>query len=366
MGCDLRLKPEQCNRELCRPFKAHSKFMRFCCHDHLVKSQVKSDTDSKKPPKGREAMDTKQLVHLFHILLRGEVWPAVLMLLQLFCGDRADACRRARASWLCDFAPEAPGAPKINIPKTNGKTVAREVPVPMKFAMLVHKWMWVDPLKNTAGKQWPSHAHGVKSGGRAPTEPPWPSHAHGVKSGGRAPTETPCDWFLFPGRGPRCAVEGEQPQPVTERAYFKALQNAVEKIADERAAARAKGEDHVFENFDLSRLGTHSMKKSFVTIMKEERISTSLVSALTGTTAFTLESIYDIATAKRQRLAVQQTLGSVLEDVAHQTHQGQEEACNRWRFCPHCGEKLPENGRARFCHQCGQELLSHLSASRSA
>ena len=77
-----------------------------------------------------------QLVAFYKALLsHGPAWTAVLFLMQLFMGDRADCARQCTTSWLCLLSPK----PYINIPEgVNGKTTARKVPIHCDYAKAVH------------------------------------------------------------------------------------------------------------------------------------------------------------------------------------------------------------------------------------
>ena len=51
----------------------------------------------------------------------------------------------------------------------------------------------------------------------------------------------------------------------------------------------------------IDRLGTHTFKRSAMTLMKDTCTSTALVGAIAGTTAKTLDRIYDAPTWRRQQ-----------------------------------------------------------------
>ena len=88
-------------------------------------------------------MDTNQVRCLFDTLLRlGCPWAAVLMLVQIFMGERADCARQCRWSWLRGMAPGSLKPPSVEIPdEINGKTVAREIPLHEPFARLLLGWV---------------------------------------------------------------------------------------------------------------------------------------------------------------------------------------------------------------------------------
>eukprot|EP00971_Amphidinium_carterae_P160297 3177716-Amphidinium_carterae.1 len=65
---------------------------------------------------------------------------------------------------------------------------------------------------------------------------------------------------------------------MTYRAYHKIVQEAIGFIARERAASRAMGIPHIMDNVDMEKLGTHTFKKSTVTILHENGASFTLLS----------------------------------------------------------------------------------------
>ena len=66
------------------------------------------------------------------------LWTSVLVLLQLFCGERADAMRQCQANWLECIDGLSLGSPTVNIPAgLNKKTVPRQVPIPIDVANTV-------------------------------------------------------------------------------------------------------------------------------------------------------------------------------------------------------------------------------------
>ena len=105
----------------------------------------------KNPRGGREALTVAQLVALYKALLsNAPAWTAVLFLMQLMMGDRADCARQCSTNWLCLVSPK----PYINIPENvNGKTTARKVPIHSDYA----KWLFSlmgSPLQGAKGC-WP-------------------------------------------------------------------------------------------------------------------------------------------------------------------------------------------------------------------
>ena len=166
------------------------------------------------------------------------------------------------------------------------KTKARDVPLPMEFAQILHTWMTGQPLTDVTGAiQWPFQGQRLLP-----------------------------DDYLFPGRDQfgqrawRC--------PVTERAYLKHIRAAADYLAKERAKCRVENKIHPFEDVDLAKLGTHSFKKTTVTTLKGCKFSSALVSCITGTRTRTLDTTYDRPSAKKQRHAMAEALGPVIPMIA--------------------------------------------------
>ncbi len=125
------------NEVLCRPLSPVAQVVRFCSagHKKLCTTQAQGCRGQ------REALDIEQYALLFHAFVKmGCPWAAVLSLVQLVCAERADCTRNARVEWFQHFDPKDAQPPTIRIPRVNGKTKAREIPVAPKIAELVHHW----------------------------------------------------------------------------------------------------------------------------------------------------------------------------------------------------------------------------------
>ena len=315
---------EEVDLEQCRPLRSHCQTVKFCGQTHLNACLSKK---KKAPPVGREALDTQQLASLFQTLVElGRAWAAVMGLCQLFLGERADCVRQLRTSWLRNLGPQEARTPAVCIPEgVNKKTTCREVPLHSGLATLLHNWMFREPLRG-AQQSWPHPGQEVQEGDR----------------------------LLFPGLVLKTQARAWG-VAVSERAYLHALTTAAGVIQSQRQFVREAGGRHIFEDVDLSRIGTHTFKKSHVTLMKCEGASSSLISSITGTTAATLEKHYDVPTRKRQHHAINASLGPVLDMVAFPADaqpSSPKNAINIWR--PWCGS--PCEIQWNFCQACGQKL----------
>ena len=65
---------------------------------------------------GRAAMDREQVATLFGIMKELAPWSAVLMLLQLFIGERVDAARQCTWQWISGHDPSCGATPMIRVP----------------------------------------------------------------------------------------------------------------------------------------------------------------------------------------------------------------------------------------------------------
>ena len=186
--------------------------------------------------KGCEAMNLDQFIILVKTLIydAGAVRAGVLLLLQLYLGERADASRQCRFGWLLNLQGTEGGLPKVQIPPdVNQKTPERTVSLDKQFASLLHGWLFHSPLKGRGLAQWPFEGQPVG-------EP---------------------DMCLFP--GVNIATQKRRwGSSISERAYFYTLRRA----ADVLASKLASGDSSVnaFTDFDLKSLGTHSVKKTVV------------------------------------------------------------------------------------------------------
>ena len=145
-----------CNPEECRPHRSHATSMKFCCPEHLEKCRVKHANRLPYEVKGRAALTIEQFLVLFHTVRElGAGWAAVLMLVQLFLGERADAARQCCFDWLRDF-DGGPQLPKIQIPEgINRKTCSRLVSRDVGFARILRSWIHETPLTGGKNQQWP-------------------------------------------------------------------------------------------------------------------------------------------------------------------------------------------------------------------
>ena len=62
-------------------------------------------------------------------------------------------------------------------------------------------------------------------------------------------------------------------------------------------------------------MGTHSFKRSAVSLMNDTCTSTALCGAIAGTTAKTLDRVYDMPTLKRQQALVARAFGPVASSL---------------------------------------------------
>jgi len=103
----------------------------------------------------REGLDIEQYSCLFAALVGvGAGMMAVVTLLQILCGERADCICKSRVRWLQHLDPKDSSPATFQIEKVNGKTVARHVPLAPAIAALLHGWL-SDGLKGPAGSAWP-------------------------------------------------------------------------------------------------------------------------------------------------------------------------------------------------------------------
>lgn len=252
--------------------------------------------------------------------------------LQLFLGDRCDCARQTATTWFSGLEQDVRGLAEVTIPDhVNGKTRPRVVPLHQGFADLLWGWVAKQPL--TGGKsQWPFEGQNL----------------HVAMLNKKSA-------FLFCGKSGRGKNKPNYAKPISERAFLKQIHRASEILQQERAAAHRLQQTHEFDDVNLKKVGTHSWKKTAVTLMKDNRISTSLVASLTGTSAKTLDSVYDVPNSKRQRKAVSEVFTPITKglNMAAQDVKPAEFVCRNcngrlplqvvdssWTYCPLCAMKL--------------------------
>ena len=292
---------------------------------------------------GREALTVDQVIHFYFVLLRdvNSAWAAVMFILGILLGERAELLCHVQDDWFGCMDPSQGILPQCFVRPINKKTKGREVPLDRDFGKLLWTWATGSPLMGGYDgvghrSQWP-HPGQVLFQRR-------------LRRFGKQPSGK----YLFPGR----ALGGDNSRAwtkaVTSRGFFSKFQAAQQVIIDEIKKSRSKREPHPFDDVSIKRVTSHSMKKSAVTLMKTAGCSTAIVSAITGTSTRVLDSVYDIATQRRQRqaAAVFQPIlqGIHVPERKANTASDHDQAC---RFCVQCGHQL-ENSWL-FCRFCGQK-----------
>jgi hypothetical protein len=189
-------------------------------------------------------------------------------------------------------------------------------PLAPAIAALLHWWM-SNGLKGPAGNEWPLPGTNLDD----PAAYLFP----GLTLGGTGPKRNRRIFDKF----------------LSVRGYRDRLKDAAALLEHERSDDNR----HPFGGFPLERLGTHSFKRSAVTLMKDTCASTSLVAAIAGTTAKTLERVYDTPTWKRQTTLVIKTFNPLADTLRDQQATGSE---------------APSVG---CCSQCTKACLNHSRAS---
>lgn len=344
VGSKLKVKRIRVQADKCRTsLRAHSKWVRFCCERHRDNCLLPKSMVAKRGP--REPLDAAQLTDLFHVLIRdGAPWAAVAALLCMSCGERAGCIVKAKFGWLQNLSPAAKDLPCIGIEKVNGKTKPRNIPLPWELARLLHKWIHEQPLVggpsgNAGNSQWPFEGQSTSS-----------------------------DAYMFPS----ATVHGLRLWDIAigRQGFHKRLTTAADIICRERAGCRAKQQrgmdvpQSVWENYNFSKLGTHSLKRSSVTLMKEVCKSTALVGSIAGTSAATCDRYYDYPTTSRQKATVDTAFEPVLRRLRVKTNCNAPSAANPSasteastafanRFCASCGQRR-EHAEWVFCPRCGR------------
>ena len=310
------------NEAMCRELHGACRLVRFCGPSHRRLCMAGPDSSKRGP---REGLDIEQYSCLFAALVGiGAGMIAVVTLLQLLCGERADCVCKSRVRWLRHLDPKDSSPATFQIEKVNWKTVARHVPLAPTLAALMHGWL-TSGLKGPAGNEWPLPGTNL---------------------------DDPAA-YLFPGlalggAGPRRNRRASD-KSLTVRGYRSRLYEAAVVLERERSANNRRGKAHPFDGFPLDRLGTHSFKRSAVTLMKDACASTSLVAAIAGTTAKTLDRVYDTPTWKRRQTLVTKTFNPLADTLRAPQATSQKapsggicSQCGKtrarsWACCPWCG-----------------------------
>ena len=251
-----------------RHVHASARTVRFCCKEHLERC-LQGGTDSPSRRGGREALSPAQVAHLFTVLARKTPWAAVVFLLSVMTGERAEAVCKARDTWFEGLDPADGQLPFLNVPAVNKKTKSHKVPLHKGLSQLL--WGWIQaPLKGTGGHQWPHAGQLLQFGPKQ------------GKKNGRC---------LFPGRQLGGRNTRAWQKPVTTRGYYATFPLAQEILRSQLEEARRAGDEHPFQSICLKRVTTHCGKKSAVTMLAEHA-STTIIAEITSTTARVLERVY--------------------------------------------------------------------------
>ena len=150
-GKQLCLKMTHVKPEMCRPIRGNSKCAKFCCATHMRRCRSKKPAGKKRGP--REPLSENQVVAVFNALLEvGAPWCAALVLLQISLAERASAVISCQYKWL-SLGPDEEAS--VSVPRVNGKTSARKVPLAEGMAALLRRWLHGSPLQGHGGAQWP-------------------------------------------------------------------------------------------------------------------------------------------------------------------------------------------------------------------
>ena len=275
---------DKVNPDLCRRLSQQCQLVRFCCVAHK-----KYCTAAGAKRGSREGLDQDQVIWLFRqFQAMARPWVAVLMLLQIIAGDRGSCMCNIRRRWLRDLSPRAACPATLAIEKVNGKTRPRIIPMAASVSTLLHRWLHEGkPLERADDSQWPFEGQDISNG----------------------------DTYLFPGlhMGHGRTDERAWDRAVTSRSYLYHLRHAANQAMQERDVHREQGLPHVFDDYPLELLGTHSIGLS---IMKDVCSSTVLVGAVAGTTAKTVERVYDQPTRKRQQRLVERAFEPMVHELA--------------------------------------------------
>lgn len=316
VGEQLTATIREVDKTRCRSLRSSCQTVRFCCVEHKNHCIKKASAN----PRGkRECMDEAQCRSLWTCLLEKVQcpWAAILFLTQLCLGERAEAATSVRVSWVHNLQQEHGNPCYIEIPDgVNEKTKARTVPMLQCFANLLRGWMYASPLVTPDGGQWPFPEQ--------PLQDPQCCLFPGLQVNGNKLTRT---WT----------------RPISTRAYLKKIREAADILHRERADMQSRGLPSVWDETDLAKLGTHSMKRTCVSLLKDKCRSSAVVGAICGTTPATLDREYDAPTQRRQRMALQDALGPVLDVSAASvfcTGCRTERQSPKWIYCPACGTKF--------------------------
>ena len=290
------------------------------------------------PYGGREALTPAQVLHVFNTLLfeAASAWAAVAFVLSLFLGERAGCALQARDSW---FAGMDTSQPVARIPKVNGKTKPRDVPLDKDFACLLLAWTQAEsgPLRGGSGCQWPHPGQKIQllrdKSARGST--------------GR---------LLFPGRrlgGKNSRVWGHA---VSTRGLHDKFTVAQAAMHEQLAKAKATSSPHVMQDVMIDRISSHSCKKTAVTLLKEKGVATTIVSMLTGTSCRALDQTYYKPSREAQRAAQASAFNGITQGLLPEAQdESAQPALASSRFCVVCGQAAL--GDWRFCPRCGQAFL---------
>ena len=349
VGSKLTLDRGQVAETACRPgLRKDCKTVRFCCEKHKLKCLSAEANIKRRGP--REPLDSAQIIDLAHVLREeGAPWAVVVMLLQLQCGERGGCMVQAKFGWLKDLSPHSADSPCIEIPKVNGKTKPRIVPLIPDFATLLHGWINGEPLRG-------GQCYGCNS--------QWPFTNQ----------STDADTFMFPS----ASVQGfmDWSKHVTRHGFHKRLRKAADRLRFVRGfhrqhlanAAEGSQPPSTWENYNFTKLGTHSMKRSSISMMKDLCASTALVGSVAGTSAAVCDKYYDSPTAVRQRDMLTRTFGPLFRRVRGKTSQATGSKPQDYgpgktsrdgngklkvSFCPACG-KARQDATWKTCPWCSR------------
>ena len=230
--------------------------------------------------------------------------------------------------------------------EVNGKTTARTVQLCDEVAKLFGKWLYTTPLQRVAGNE-EAGLKGSASKARASTSS-WPFPSQPLEAHN----------FLFPGAMAGSAARCWD-KPVSVKAYHLHIKNIAQFLKRDLRSALEEVGTHEFEGFPLDRLGTHSLKRTCVCLMKDTGISTKMVAAISGTTVPVLDRYYDTPTTKRCRKVVTETFASIAGEIDAST--GGEGHGATTTPADIIASSFDSGGHekheAAFCGKCGKQRL---------